>query len=471
MPAFASAEPASVPTELVPPEPEAQRAHRARLDSILRAAGMIGWEWDVERNRVHHLGDVEALTGSAWRPGWRFTHFVHPDDRLRFAETLRDCWLNDTEYAQEFRVVRTDGGVRWVSDVGRPAIFPDGRRWMSGVLTDITARKQAEAAAQASRARLDYALQAARMTAWDWDPQTGMVIHTADLNHNLDTDEVIKRREQLAELMHPEDRARVLSIFETAFVNGTDYHAEYRLRRPDGGYGWVASSGRALDGPDGRRRMSGVMTDITDRKTAELHRDLLINELNHRVKNTLAVIQGVAAQTFRGREDEPARVFQGRLMALSTAHNVLTGQGWESASLARIVEDAVRPFTPKGDEARIVARGPDLPVAPKSAVAIAMAIHELASNAVKYGALSVPDGRVTLDWTQSRDERFQLTWREAAGPTVRPPARRGFGLRMIERGLATELGGSVHIDFRPEGLLCTIDAPLPRPTPEETLHA
>jgi two-component sensor histidine kinase len=413
----------------------------------------------VERNVVHHLGDIEAMLGKAWRKGDRFTRFVHPDDQLAFAERLRDAWLNDTAYRQEFRIVRSNGEVRWVSDVGKASVLADGRRWMTGVLTDVTERKRAEATAAHHRARLDYALQAAGLTAWDWDPETGVVVHTADYNAN--TDARISRREELAERMHPDDRDRVARAFERALIEGVEYDEEYRLRRPDGGLHWVSSRGRALVGPDGRRRMSGVMSDVTDRKLADQRRQLLINELNHRVKNTLAIVQGIAAQTFRGRADEQARIFQGRLLALSTAHNVLTRENWESAGLKEIVADAVRPFRDPGGGQRIDAKGEDIRLAPKTAVALAMALHELGANAVKYGALSAPEGRVDLSWT-CRDDRLRLTWRESGGPPVAPPERQGFGARMIQRGLAAELGGKVSIDFEPSGVVCSVDAPLPQ---------
>jgi PAS domain S-box-containing protein len=467
MSSSATAEPASAPpVETRTLEPQSQRENRARLHAILGAAGMVGWEWDVEANVVHHLGDIGGLTGTVWRKGDRFTHYVHPEDKVRFAEGLRDSWLNDTDYRQEFRIVRADGEVRWISDIGKPAIFPDGRRWMSGVLTDVTERKQAEAAANHHRARLDYALQAAGMTAWDWDPESGMVVHTADFNAN--TDARITDRAQLAERMHPDDRARVAEAFTQALVEGGEYRQEYRLRRPDGTVHWVSSRGRAVVGPDGRRRMSGVMSDITDRKAADQRRQLLVNELNHRVKNTLAIVQGVAAQTFRGRSDEAARTFQGRLMALSTAHNVLTRESWESASIQEIVADAVRPFETDPERPHLVVDGDDLRLPPKTAVALAMALHELGANAVKHGALASPTGQVSLEWRVVSD-RLSLTWRESGGPPVTEPARRGFGTRMIERGLATELGGRVVIAFDPAGVTCRVDAPLPQAAPEPSM--
>jgi PAS domain S-box-containing protein len=211
--------------------------------------------------------------------------------------------------------------------------------------------------------------------------------------------------------------------------------------------------------PDGSIAQLAVTRDISQRRQAEEHQRLLINELNHRVKNTLAIVQGLAQQSFKGHQvpETVRRAFDGRLAALSAAHNILTDRNWEAASLVQIVEDTVSPHRVK--EERIVAEGPDLLIPPKTAVSLALALHELATNAAKYGALSVAAGRIEIRW-RHEDGRLRLVWRESGGPEVEPPASRGFGTRMIERGLAADLGGAVKIDFRPEGVVCTIDADL-----------
>jgi PAS domain S-box-containing protein len=211
--------------------------------------------------------------------------------------------------------------------------------------------------------------------------------------------------------------------------------------------------------PDGSIAQLAVTRDISQRKKAEEHQRLLINELNHRVKNTLAIVQGLAQQSFKGHQvpESVRRAFDGRLAALSAAHNILTDRNWEAASLVQIVEDSVSPHRVR--EERIVAEGPDLLIPPKMAVSLALALHELATNAAKYGALSVAAGRIEIRW-RHEDGRLRLVWRESGGPEVIAPATRGFGTRMIERGLAADLGGAVKIDFRSEGVVCTIDADL-----------
>ena len=204
--------------------------------------------------------------------------------------------------------------------------------------------------------------------------------------------------------------------------------------------------------------MGIVFRDVTDLKQAEAHRELLINELNHRVKNTLTMVQAIATQTFKGVDAGARSDFEQRLLTLSNVHSLLTDESWESAELLAVIRASLRPHL-GGARERISFDGPDLRLRPKGAVALSMALHELATNALKYGALSADAGSVSVSWTTDQD-RFRLRWQEHGGPPVAPPDRTGFGTRMIERGLSAELQGEVHIDFQPAGVVCTIDAPL-----------
>jgi two-component sensor histidine kinase len=189
----------------------------------------------------------------------------------------------------------------------------------------------------------------------------------------------------------------------------------------------------------------------------------LIDELNHRVKNTLATVQSLAAQSLRERDPQLARrAFEGRLIALSRAHDVLTQGYWKSAALRQVVEEAVAAFD-RDDKGQILREGPDVEVAPRVALALSMALHELLTNAVKHGALGVPEGRVEIRWRRVEEdgrETLQLTWRESGGPPVSAPTRRGFGTRLIESGLPLELGGRATLDFAPEGLVCVVSLSL-----------
>lgn len=263
----------------------------------------------------------------------------------------------------------------------------------------------------------------------------------------------------------PETAAQgFLELLDQVYASGEAYvgrAVKVRLARTPG----AALEDRYVDfvyqpTRDAEGKITGIFvegSDVTERALAARHRELLLNELNHRVKNSLAVVQGLAVQSFREGvvTAEARRAFMGRLAALAAAHDVLTRTNWAAASLRGVVEGAAEPF----GSARFQIDGPDLQLGPKAAISLAMVLHELATNAAKYGALSVDGGTVTVSW-RADDEILSLCWKERGGPTPVPPTRRGFGTRLIERGLAGELGGEVRILFETEGVVCTVVAPL-----------
>lgn len=236
-------------------------------------------------------------------------------------------------------------------------------------------------------------------------------------------------------------------------------------RRKDGTLLDVSLSISPLTDAQGRIvGTSKIARDITERKRQQQNRELLINELNHRVKNTLATVQSLAMQSLR-HATTPAEgrdSFEARLVALSKAHNVLTQEHWEGASLNKVVADAIAAYSCDVKKSRFQVAGPIVRLQPRTVLALSMALHELATNAVKYGALSNKTGGVEINWrlTPGDQQRFQLRWAESGGPPVETPRRRGFGSRLIEQGLAQDLAGAARLTFAPEGLVCTIDAPL-----------
>ena len=343
----------------------------------------------------------------------------------------------------------------------------------------LTRAAREDAAAQAAtRERLQFALQSGRLGSWELDVLTREYT-ASDLckaNYGRAPDEVFTF-DALIGSIHPQDRDGMLAAMEEAIRTGAEYDVEYRVIFPRGEVRWVHARGRTAQSADhgGARRMAGVSLDVTERRRAEERQRLLLNELNHRVKNTLATVQSIASQTLRNAPDPAAfrDGFEARLMALSHTHNLLTDRNWEAASLVDILTMELRPHAGgrEGGGARfLVEADRDVPLNPKAAVALGMAIHELATNAVKYGALSAPGGRVSVrsHVTELNGEpRLKVEWVESGGPPVVRPGRRGFGGRLLEEGLAGELAGVVQLEYRPEGLLCRMELPMRALEPTE----
>ena len=245
---------------------------------------------------------------------------------------------------------------------------------------------------------------------------------------------------------------------------------EKRYVRRDGRVVWIEVMNSAVRGPDGGFAYGvKMLLDVTERREADARQKLLLDELNHRVKNTLATVQSLAAQTARGCgsvEEFRAR-FEPRLLALSAAHDRLTRNQWEGASLRAIAEEELAAHAAPGRT--LNAEGPDVHLPPRASLSLSLALHELATNAAKHGALAAPGGRVELSWETEGSPfptRLALLWRERGGPVVAgPPEREGFGSRLL-RVTARELGGTMEIDFAPEGLAWRLAFPLDRP--EET---
>jgi PAS domain S-box-containing protein len=242
-----------------------------------------------------------------------------------------------------------------------------------------------------------------------------------------------------------------------------DHYETVRLRK-DGALLDISLTISPVKGADGTiTGASKIARDISERKRAEERQQLLIHELNHRVKNTLTVVQSVAAQSFRGDTQSDAYgQFEARLMALARAHDILTQENWESANLRDVVMQTTAPQC--ADASRFAMSGPPVRVPATMALSLTMTLHELCTNATKYGALSNATGQVAIEWHLMREEhgpsRLNLRWEERGGPPVVAPDKRGFGSRLIERGMSRELDAEVRLDFEPAGVICTIDAPL-----------
>ena len=269
-------------------------------------------------------------------------------------------------------------------------------------------------------------------------------------------------------LMAHGDDTEVLTRIKAEFEGSSSSGTEVLYCRKDGGEFWTAVfiSPVRDEGGDIVQYFASFV-DLTKHKEDEAQSKMLIDELNHRVKNTLSTVQSIVWQTLRTPSDLKVirDSIESRLFALSRSHDLLTREKWESAGLLDIVHDALEPFGVSGGRAdRIAVTGENIRFPPKSALALGIAFNELATNAVKYGALSNAAGSILIEWTMETTpagQRLLLNWKEKNGPPVTPPSHKGFGSRVIERGLAHELEGTIHLDYRPDGLVCTMDIPLP----------
>jgi len=399
-----------------------------------------------------------------------FLRALPPEDRERVAARHRAATSRSGPFELEFRVLAADAGSRWLLTRGEAQLGAGHTRLLFGICLDITALKQAEAALSESETRLRIAQEAGGIGSWEWDVGSGRLRWTIQTFALFGFDPALgePHHDQVRARRHPEDRLR-LDIELAAAVKSGRIDTEYRILRPrpDGGTDtvWIATQGRSMPGRG--KALFGVHRDITQRKTAEEHMALLAREVEHRSKNTLAVVQATLRLTRAGNHEEYLRVVGGRIAALARAHSLFAERGLVGAELRSLLEGELLPYTPRGDAAGplVALAGPALTLSVAATQPLAMVIHELATNAAKHGALAVPDGRLSVAWTTA-DGELRLHWTESGvvlGDT--PPTHTGFGTRVIEQTVRRQLGGELHRSWTPDGLLVAMRFPILPATP------
>ena len=312
---------------------------------------------------------------------------------------------------------------------------------------------------------LRYALDSGRLGAWEVDlaTRTLTVSPIGKAQFGRAADEAFNYDDFQA-AVHPEDRESRSVAVQRSIDTGADYEIDYRILTPSGELRWIEIRGRATYESGRAVRMAGVSLDVTARKLLEERQNLLIRELHHRVKNTLSTVQAIVGSTARSAESIDAfyRDFTNRIVSLANTHTILTEEFWQRASLHELLQQELAPYG--RDDGRISVAGPRIELPSEYAVPLGMAFHELATNAAKYGALSLDVGRLSVGWAldeRRTKPRLQLEWTEMDGPAVQPPSRKGFGSRLLERVLTAQLHAQVDLDFRPTGLAVTIAFDVP----------
>jgi PAS domain S-box-containing protein len=333
-------------------------------------------------------------------------------------------------------------------------------------LMDNVAERQHALQASEERARL--ALEAGHMGTWWYDPskRVGGWSSQATAMLGLPHASEIMDHQHWLDILHPEDFDRVVQKWYDSVKNQGDYQDEYRIRLPNGDLRWINSKGRVFF--DIQKRpvyFIGIFQDITEQKHAEEQQRFFLDELNHRVKNTLTTVQSIASQTLRTTETSAQfkEAFEGRLLALSKTHNLLTRKSWREAELRDVAEQELAPYRKPGDE-RVVLDGPNVRLPARYAINLGLVLHELVTNAAKYGALSTNAGHLEMTWTvvenEDRPDQLRICWTESGGPPVASPKRQGFGSRLIRRSIEGELGGYMVLNFAEGGVAYDISVPL-----------
>jgi PAS domain S-box-containing protein len=259
---------------------------------------------------------------------------------------------------------------------------------------------------------------------------------------------------------HPDDVESLKSQLRESFIGKTSWEVTYRIRDTHNNYRWfLVRAVPVLDAKHQVVRWLGTDTDVTAEIKDKEHQQLLLHELNHRVKNTLAIIQSIARQTTGDTPSDFRLLFENRLLALSKTHDLLTDSDWASAPLRELICKELAPYVYVDTEVRkYVLEGPDVKLKPQVVVPLGMAIHELATNAAKYGALTNPEGVVNITWALV-DSNIVITWRESGGPIVRAPSRKGFGTRLLQHSFRGDFGGAVRTTYEPTGIVCVMEIP------------
>ena len=438
-----------------------------RNDELLRLAtraGKVGlWEWDVTRDQVmwteslYSIHGIEREVFRHTREG--FERLVHPDDRKAVAESIERSLRDGDPFEFEFRILRPDGGIAWAyasAEVLRESGEPIR---VVGATVDISDRKRAEAALKESEERFRLMSEQAPVMIWMSDAEGGCLHLNRMLRDFWGIADDDLAGFEWRHTMHPDDAPEIGRLMSEALEQQQEITLKGRYRRADGQMRVLGTHARPRFSETGEfLGMIGVNSDETEREEAELQRELLVSELNHRVKNILAVVESVFRQTFKEDDASPeARErFGGRLSALATAHDLLIKSHWRNSPLDQLARDVL--MAQVADGKRIVLAGPEAVLEPNQSVSMAMVLHELCTNAIKYGALSQEAGHVELrwDWQDERRELLKIVWREIGGPRVSAPGRRGFGTQLVERAFAQGQRRS-HIDFREDGIVWTVE--------------
>ena len=411
------------------------------------------------------IGDVDAVIGTPWLRVWD-----GQDNAAARAAVTAAREGGSGRFAASCATYR--GTPKWWDVLVSPLTGTDGRpEALVTIARDVTDQRRAEGLLRDTEERRRQAVEAADIGTWAFDLPTAAVHWDSRVKALAGlADEAEADWDMYLATLHPDDRDRVVAVARTALdpAGPGTYQTEYRsVGLRDGAERWVSVTGRTHFEGGRPVRVVGTAIDVTARRRAEERAKLLGGELQHRIKNTLSMVQAMVRQTLRGAASlaDAQSALDLRINALARANDTLIRQDWTGSDLREAASAALVPHD-DGTPGRFRLSGPAVWLPAEAAMSLALVLNELATNATKYGALSVAGGHVELDWTAdavpsvAAQTNLTLVWREHAGPAVREPAHKGFGSKLIETGLAGGLGGSATLRFLPEGVTCTVQTVL-----------
>jgi PAS domain S-box-containing protein len=446
------------------------REHEARLADALAAGQVMAFEWDAVTGLSRRSGNAGTILGideggNDSPPRNQFRKRIHPDDQASLKASISDLCPERPAYALNFRYCRPDGRQVWLEETARGEFDATGRLLrVKGLTRDITERRRAELILEERNVLLALAGRAARVGSYtyDLDLDAMQVSDGYAALHGLPEGTTVTRRSEWRDRVHPEDLARVEGMRRQAFQQRlSEYGVEYRILSTEGEVRWIESRSFIAYKTDGSPlRVLGVNIDVTERRRAEDQQRVLVAELDHRVKNVLATVDAILTQTHDGNASltDFVGTFGRRIKSLARTHELLSQNHWSGVSLAEIARRELAPYA--GDNVEI--GGPSVTLKAEAAQAMAMVLHELTTNAAKYGAFSARNGRVSLRWRWLRNGstgRLAIEWQELSGPQVLPPKQRGYGTSVIDELIPFELGGTVDLAFPGSGIRCRMEIP------------
>lgn len=447
---------------------EALRESEARLRDALRAGQVMAFEWNPVTNRTKHSDNAAEILGLDAGDGGEvsgrdFLSRVHPDDRERFRKHIAGISPARSSYAASFRYVRADGREVWLEETAK-AEFDDKGRFvrLKGLTRDVTARSAAQQALIESERLLRLLVEGVADYAIVMLDPKGHVMNWnvgAERMTGYSADEITGQPFSRFFPSEEQQTGAAAAALNVAARAGR-FEAEGWRMRKDGSRFWASVVIDAISDRDGKLiGFATVTRDISERKRMEEHQKLLIAELDHRVKNALASVAIVARRTRETSRsvDEFVAALEGRIQSMANAHALLSRSRWQGVRLSDLVRGELAPYA---TSTNTVTKGPDVMLTARATQTVSMVLHELATNAAKYGALSTVAGQVSVIWSISSCGRLQLEWSERGGPPPPTSPRQGYGMSVIRNLIPHQLDGAVDLSFSGEGVRCRLEIPL-----------